>query len=90
MTFEEGFMAQSLIARWTQEGKLFTAWDITRHLRSIGMKSIKHHELRLLVHDAFTDNLMQNYNRTLSVVRPDGTQALIYHPQTACPCAYTP
>ena len=81
MTFQEGFTAQALVIGWTQEGRAFTAWEVTRHLRALGYAGVRHAEVRALVHNAFAESEMPGYDRALSVVDGSGARALVYYPK---------
>ena len=80
--------AVAKVSLFVSEGRLFTAWDVTRALREDQVNNSYHNDVNGVVKGMFGNGEMPGYDRQLQDVK--GNQALVYHPSTIDPAAYDP
>lgn len=66
----------------------FTAFDVTKDIRSKGGSHERHNELKKEVHQIFDDGQMQDYNRSLVRLPSAPGPAFLYHPPEVDPNSY--
>ena len=69
---------EAAVRRQTDEGKSFTALDISRLVQATGVRE-RHRNLKAAVHEMYERGAMAGYARTL-ITLPAGEQPFLYHP----------
>ncbi len=79
---------ERLAKQWVDEGKMFTAFEISLALKGQGVRE-RHRNLKSAIHDALARIGAENYSRTLMDVGAP-SQAWVYHKLRDNPYLYEP
>lgn len=82
-------LVEDVVRDKTDKGELFTAFDVTRAIRSDGTRA-RHGDVKVAVHGLFSDGEMGNYQRSLASLQGVSPQPFLYHPVGADVSSYDP
>ena len=78
---------EELVEEKVSKEEMFTAWDITKEVRSSGTRE-PHRSVKRVVHRIFENGEMEGYDRALVSVRPGVPSPFVYHPDGIDPNDY--
>ena len=83
----EGVAVRGVVASKVTQGQMFTAFDVTKELRSNG-NQVRHNNIKHIVHALYNQGDMQGYNRSLIDVSGTSIRPFLYHPTSADTSTY--
>ena len=70
-----------VLGAMVNDGKVFTAYDVTKEARSTTSDNVRGYEVRGIVHNEYQTGQISGYNRELCALEIDGSpQAFVYYP----------
>jgi hypothetical protein len=76
-------LINDVVNEFVNDGKMFTAYNVTTEVRKRTKDRIAHDEVKRDVHRMFNDGEMFSYNRSLAMLPGINPQPWVYHPLAA-------
>jgi len=84
---DEAKAVKDVVTMNVNQGVMFTAFDITKYLRSKGNK-VQHRNTKEIVHALFSHGDMSGYDRSLANIPNVSPQPFVYYPVSEDPSTY--